>query len=374
MPLKRNTAGWIVACGVSMTMIGCTKQPKVVTSPVAHTVAADVSGPSVVEVPKAEDSDALESKVTKVTVYSDRARVTRQATAEIPTKAKVFAFRKLPGWVDDGSVRVSVSAGRIVDVRVERNFLARATDKTWQKAKAEHQALVNRLAAITDELSVLQAQKNQIEGIKAFSLDKINRDAVTGNIKIKSFGEVLRFISDALRKTAAARRKVQLQRDAIMPEFQASQRKLTEMKSLMTLVLVALTLTGCDVDASAWSGPALQLLPWLASILVLVLTWVALKVLKKLGIDIQEKQVKQVVEKVVAAVEEYAERWLKEKGEKLPSEAKRRMAEENIADEMPSLSRRKMGLELDAALARTRGAGATGMNVSVLDDALNGRR
>ncbi len=244
MPLKRNTAGWIVACGVSMTMIGCTKQPKVVTSPVAHTVAADVSGPSVVEVPKAEDSDALESKVTKVTVYSDRARVTRQATAEIPTKAKVFAFRKLPGWVDDGSVRVSVSAGRIVDVRVERNFLARATDKTWQKAKAEHQALVNRLAAITDELSVLQAQKNQIEGIKAFSLDKINRDAVTGNIKIKSFGEVLRFISDALRKTAAARRKVQLQRDAIMPEFQASQRKLTEMKSLMkleeTTVLVTL--------------------------------------------------------------------------------------------------------------------------------------
>jgi len=146
------------------------------------------------------------------------------------------------------------------------------------------------------------------------------------------------------------------------------------MKSLMTLVLVALTLTGCDVDASAWSGPALQLLPWLASILVLVLTWVALKVLKKLGIDIQEKQVKLVVEKVVAAVEEYAERWLKEKGEKLPSEAKRRMAEENIADEMPSLSRRKMGLELDAALARTRGAGATGMNVSTLDDALNGRR
>ena len=234
MMVERNIAGWIVTCGVSMMVIGCTT-PRVVTSPLPHTVAADVSGPSASDVPEAANSDALPSKVTKVTVYSDRARVTRQATAELSTEPKVFAFRKLPGWVDDGSVRVSVSAGRIVDVRVERNFLARATDKTWQKAQAKHQDLVNGLAAIDDELNVLKAQKNQIEGIKAFSLAKINKDAIIGNIKVKSFGEVLAFISNALRATAKARRAVQLQRDKITPEFQASLRRLAEMKSLMKL-------------------------------------------------------------------------------------------------------------------------------------------
>ena len=35
---------------------------------------------------------------------------------------------------------VHVPAGRIVGVRVERNFLARATDKTWRKAKAKQPA------------------------------------------------------------------------------------------------------------------------------------------------------------------------------------------------------------------------------------------
>ena len=80
----------------------------------------------------------LDSTVTKVTVYSDRAQVTREAAADVTTESKVYAFRHLPGWVDDGSVRVAATAGRIVDVRVERSFLAKATDKNWQQAEAEH--------------------------------------------------------------------------------------------------------------------------------------------------------------------------------------------------------------------------------------------
>ena len=92
-----------------------------------------VAGPSVTDVPEADSAHTLSSRVTKVTVYSDRARVTRQTTAKLSREPKVFAFRKLPGWVDDGSVRVSVSAGRIAAVRVERDFLARATDKNWRR-------------------------------------------------------------------------------------------------------------------------------------------------------------------------------------------------------------------------------------------------
>ena len=50
---------------------------------------------------------------------------------------KVYVFKQLPGWVDDSSVRVSASAGRILDVRVSRRYLARATEASYQKAEAE---------------------------------------------------------------------------------------------------------------------------------------------------------------------------------------------------------------------------------------------
>ena len=247
MTAERNVAGWILACGLLM-VIGCTKPPAV-AAPATPAVAPPVTPPQAMDVATAEsDADSLQSKVTKVTVYSDRARVTRQATADLTSEATVYAFRRLPGWVDDGSVRVSVSAGQIVDVRVDRNFLAKATDKTWQKAEADHQALSSKLAALNDEIAVLDAQKNQIEAIKAFSLEKITQDTTIGDVSVKSYGDVLTFISESLRKTAKERRAVQLELDKLNPEYRASARTLDEMKNLMkleeTTVLVTLQASG----------------------------------------------------------------------------------------------------------------------------------
>ncbi|MBN2803368.1 MAG: mucoidy inhibitor MuiA family protein [Deltaproteobacteria bacterium] len=181
------------------------------------------------------DETTLQSTVTAVTVYSDRARVTRQAAATLTDKPQVFAFRTLPGWVDDGSVRVSASEGRILDVRVERDFLARTTDTTYRKAEDEHKVLLNKLAAVNDEIAVLDAEKLQIESIKAFSLEKITQDTTIGNVSVQSYGDVLTFISDALRATAANRRKAQRHLDNLTPRIEASARKLEDMKSLLSL-------------------------------------------------------------------------------------------------------------------------------------------
>ncbi len=200
--------------------------------------------PDAQDAPGGAEAQEVKSTVKKVTVFSDRARVTRRAMAHVTTEPTIFAFRKLPGWVDDGSVRVAASAGRIVDVRVERSFLARATDEKWKRAEARHQALTNQLAALADETSVLDAQKAQIESIKAFSLEKITKDTTIGEISVESYGDVLSFITASLRATAKARREVARKRDKIAPEFAASSRTLEELKSLRkleeTTVLVTL--------------------------------------------------------------------------------------------------------------------------------------
>ena len=253
---RHNVNRWALACSFSALLLGCAG-PKVATrvaspAPDGSPAPGGANGvaPAFSDVPDAKDAPGgahaveLASTVKKVTVYSDRARVTRRATAEVTTKPIVFALRRLPGWVDDGSVRVSASAGRIVDVRVERSFLARATDAKWLKAEAHHKALTNSIAALDDEVSVLNAQKAQIESIKAFSLDKITKDTTIGDISVESYSDVLSFISDSLRATAKARRVVKEKRDKIMPEFAASTHTLEELKSLRhleeTTILVTL--------------------------------------------------------------------------------------------------------------------------------------
>lgn len=241
-----SAARWIP---LALALAACTHPPRPAapTGPTAATAAPPVvAPPAAQDVADADASDTrtLASKVTRVTVYSDRARVTRAATAEVPAEATVFAFRHLPGWVDDGSVQVSASGGRIADVRVDRTFLAKATDATWRKIEDDHDALADKLAGLRDEAAVLDAQKAQIESIKAFSNAKITQDTIIGDVNVQTYGDVLRFITDSLRANAVARRALQREIDRLMPEFEASLRRVEDAKNLMkleeTTVLVTL--------------------------------------------------------------------------------------------------------------------------------------
>jgi uncharacterized protein (TIGR02231 family) len=233
-------------------VVGCAHS-RASTSPPKPGADSGTAGVAFDDVPDAMDApvgtpaEALSSKVTAVTVYSDRAQVTRRASANVTTESKVFAFNGLPGWVDDASVRVSASAGRIVDVRVDRSFLAKSEDPAHRKAEAHHKQLTRKMAALDDEIAVLDAQTRQIEAIKAFSAEKIREDTYIGDISVESYGDVLDFIGDSLRSTARARREVQRQLDELVPEVQASERTLADMASLeqleQTTVLVTLQST-----------------------------------------------------------------------------------------------------------------------------------
>jgi uncharacterized protein (TIGR02231 family) len=187
----------------------------------------------------------LSSRVRKVTVYSDRAMITRTATAKASTEPTVLVFRSLPGWVDEGSVRVATSAGRILDVRVGRTYLSRSTDESFQKAEDDARALRDRVNALDDELGVLDAQSQQITDIRAFSLEALTRDLrgagasaeaaaqkPAGRVGVETYASVVEFIGEQLRALAKARRNVEIERERLRPELDASQKRLDELKAL----------------------------------------------------------------------------------------------------------------------------------------------
>jgi hypothetical protein len=85
---------------LSLIAMGCVHPAAPGAGPAAPkgpTAPAAPPTPAVHDVADASsDAGTLQSKVTRVTVYSDRARVTRQAVAEAPATPAVFAFRGLP--------------------------------------------------------------------------------------------------------------------------------------------------------------------------------------------------------------------------------------------------------------------------------------
>lgn len=218
---------------------GCT--PTVSTTPAsAPSRTAETSSQpraSLLSSPDDPNAVTVASSVRKVTVYSDRALVSREGPVKLGGGPTVYAFRHLPGWVDEGSVRVAASSGRILDVRVVRSYLARSTEKGYVAADSSLHELSGRLAALDDELTVLDAQAKQVENIRAFSVERLNADtdsskigARAGSVGVETYAAVVDFIGAKLRAVARGRRSAQAEREKLEPEVAAAKKRLDDFR------------------------------------------------------------------------------------------------------------------------------------------------
>lgn len=188
--------------------------------------------------PDDDGAKSLTTRVAEVTVYADRARVARRATLEAGEDTRRFAIRGLPGWIDEGSVRAQLvpsTAGQIIDVEVRSTFLARTEAEDVRRAEEKVREIADQIASLDDERGVLDAQARQIDSIRAFAMDKLPKDALTRDVKVASYAEMVEFVSESLRKNAKARRDLERKRRDLAPELAARQRTLGEMQEKASL-------------------------------------------------------------------------------------------------------------------------------------------
>lgn len=179
-----------------------------------------------------DEGKPVSAKITEVTVYADRARVTRSAEVELGSGFEKFSFRKLPGWIDENSVRFRLSppeAGELVDVEVRKTFLARPDDEAVRKAELAVQEISDQLAVLDDGAKALDAQAKQIEQIKTFSLDKQPREAAVREVKIDEYVSLVRFIGDSMSNIARTRRDIEKKRRDLTPQYAGRKQKLDEL-------------------------------------------------------------------------------------------------------------------------------------------------
>ena len=188
---------------------------------------------------QAEEKDktqTLDSKITAVTVYADRARVTREATIALPAEASRFSFAKLPSWIDEGSVRVSLKPkaggkGEVLDVQVRRTYLTAASDQEVRKAQEAVQEISDKMTELSDKQKVLDQRRKHLESIRVFSLEKLPKDAATREVKVEEYASFLDFLEESLDKLNEDRRLLEKQRREIQPEQNVRQKKLSELNS-----------------------------------------------------------------------------------------------------------------------------------------------
>lgn len=175
----------------------------------------------------------LGSEITEVTVYADRAQVTREAPVELQGNPTAYAFAELPGWIDEGSLRVALipaEAGEILDVETRRTFLARAGDEEVLGAQKAVTEMEDELGVLADELAVLEAEGHYVEKIQAFSLDKLPRDVALREVAPSEYTAAVEFLGATLRRLAERRREVLRKQREFQPELMARQKRLAEVQ------------------------------------------------------------------------------------------------------------------------------------------------
>jgi uncharacterized protein (TIGR02231 family) len=162
----------------------------------------------------AEDAPrGVASQIGKVTVYEDRALVSRLAKAALGPGTTRLAFEHLPPSLDPASIRARCGSARVLGVDLQTVHLARESREELQKAVAAHDAAARKLAGAEMELAEAKDRWELFRSIRAKSAEGGERAlGGAGQVDVKSMADVLELVA---KQGAEARRAVLGATDAL---------------------------------------------------------------------------------------------------------------------------------------------------------------
>ncbi|KJJ94844.1 mucoidy inhibitor A [Pseudomonas sp. 21] len=117
-------------------------------------------------------AQVADSRISAVTVYTDRAIVTRTATLQLPAGQHEIALEQLPLRIDDNSLQASLSASAaatLLDVSSAPQVSPPSEDNRLQQLDAQLRDIERQEREISDRGSVLENQKQFLADIQASS-------------------------------------------------------------------------------------------------------------------------------------------------------------------------------------------------------------
>ncbi len=110
--------------------------------------------------------NAVESKITSVTVYSDRAQITRSATTYLTKGEHKILFDELPQSIEQNSIQANGKGNAILrDVTFKTEQFAQITDETKKALNDELLALQDDKITYNDKKSQAQDEKRVVKDI-----------------------------------------------------------------------------------------------------------------------------------------------------------------------------------------------------------------
>ncbi len=208
-------------------------------------------------------SAGIDSRISAVTVYADRAVVTRTATLDVATTGpQEIVFANLPASLVEQSLQV---AGRgtaqvtLLDVAARATYLDFTPNDRVKALEDELRALEKQTRGLDDSGKLLEQQEQSLGRIEGALTAPPAKE--TPRATLDELTKLLSYLTEQRAKLSAGRADLDTQREALQAKIEAVQQQLNELRgagsrSVKTVtVRLAAATTGQLVLTLSYSVP-----------------------------------------------------------------------------------------------------------------------
>ncbi len=179
----------------------------------------------------AEPGRSVDSHIFAVTVYQDRAVVTRTATVDLATGTAELVFANLPQTLNEQSLQVSgkgTAAATILDVSAKQTYVDFTPNVRVKELEDQLKALGKQVRGLDDQQNLLNGQSAMLDRMEAALFAPPTKDVPRPDLN--QFTASLNYLSDQKGKIASSRATLDEQREDLQNKITTAQNQLNELR------------------------------------------------------------------------------------------------------------------------------------------------
>jgi len=173
----------------------------------------------------------VDSAISAVTVYGDRAVVTRSAALDLGAGTSELVFARLPATLDERSLQVRGSGpakALILDVSARQTFVDFTPDARVKELEDQLKAFGREGRTFDDRTGLLDAQTQSLAHMEAALFAAPTKDVPRPDLK--DLGAALAYLTEQKAKIAAERATLDDERDTLHRKIAAAEAQLNELR------------------------------------------------------------------------------------------------------------------------------------------------
>ncbi len=175
----------------------------------------------------------LETRIEAVTVYPDRARITRQGTASLEAGTQQIEIENLPLRLDPASTRLAAhgaARARLLGLDVKRAFYAEAPVEQVRRLESQVEAAQDELQALQARLALAGQSRARLEAI-ANHTELYATALASGEQTVEAQAAIFDELNRQTAALDAGLQKLNIEKRAQERALQVIQRQLEQLRS-----------------------------------------------------------------------------------------------------------------------------------------------